>query len=72
MIFWVKEKNCTYMNRSYLSNLIHTEINVLEVIWFIPPSPLLLANLRLCKFLKLFMIISLNSSEIEKCFTQTL
>jgi len=47
------------------------EIKFSELPWFImPPPPVLLFKMRLCKFLKLFMIIPLNSFEIEKCFRQ--
>ena len=77
-IVWVNQKtnkkSCPQTNSSYLSKLIHIEIKVSEVPWFImpPPPPVLLLKVRLCKFLKLFMIIPLNSFKIEKCFRQTL
>jgi len=54
--------------------LIHIEIKVPEVSWFILlslPLTVLLFKVRLRKFLKLFMIISLNSFEVEKFFQQT-
>jgi hypothetical protein len=39
--------------------------------YFATPLPVLVFKMRLYKFLKLYMIISLKSFEIEKSFRQT-
>jgi hypothetical protein len=48
--------------------LILIEIKVLEVPWFIvppPPLPVLLAKVRLCELLKLFVITLVNTQKVS-------
>jgi hypothetical protein len=65
-----QNKRKTFAKRNVHPNMIHNEIKVLEVQWFTSPPPP--PSVLFARFLRLFMIISLNSSEIKKCFRQTL